>query len=405
MLRPSLAAAFLSAALAAPAGADDGLADLLRYVPIDAVAREIRAPVALVDMEEIRAVALVGVPLMDRFGWTAEDRELAALSRVRAMPMILYDYAQYFAAHEFASTRDYLGFGWEDIQRAVGFGLPPDHVVAATGAPALSDSDTIGAVLSARGFSAEQRRGFPFWGRLADNELDIENRDPADPLRGHLGGSARAGVVDGAFVAAANWPAIDSLVSAFVLRRTLATAPDFTAVVHALGQPVTGAGALLQAHLMAGAFDADFVLSLLRGEDEAGLAELRAQLLDGGDGPRTPRYRAIGIGDRQEGAMAVGVVALVYADRADAALATETVPQAIAAQVSLATNAPFSELLPYDLSTAVVEAPGGDRFVAVISLAFAMPRRSGPLDRAPTPFQRLTDMLYRGDMGPFSASD
>jgi len=272
----------------------------------------------------------------------------------------------------------------------------------------VTDAGAIGETLTGRGFAAEDRAGHHFWWRLEDYALDLRHREPADPLRGHLGGSARAGIVDGAFVAAAGWPNIDGVLAAIGGDRpTLAESGDFTAMAHALGRPVGSEGRLLQAHLMAGAFDAAFVVDTLLGsasqEDE--IAEIRARLTDGGTEIRTPRYSAFGIGDRQEGERAIAVVALVYRDREEAERATQTVPAAVASLDSLATPLPFSELLPFEIGASVVESPDGSRHVAVITFTTTLPPLDAPAGYVPTAYSRLIQMLYRSDMGPFVAAD
>jgi hypothetical protein len=395
MRKPAMQFVLLAmVALVPPASAADRLSPLLRYVPLDALSEGVRAPIAFVDLAAIRAV--------EEAGNASEDwREMDSLVRVWAMPAMLHDYLTAFTQHEFATTADYLGFAWNDIEAAVGFGNPPGQVMVIAGTPAVTDAAAIGATLTGRGFAAEDRGGHPFWWRLDDNAIDIQNRDPADPLRGHLGGSARAGLVDDAFVAAANWPSVDAAVAAFDGERpALAESEDFAAIVAAVGHPVTEEGTLLQAYLAAGAFDADFTIDvLMRGESEELIAELRRRL-EGNDGSALPRYSAIAIADRQEGERAVGVVALVYANREQAELATRLVPESVATQESLATRTPFSEILPYPIETAVVEAPSGQRYVALIGF-IGPPEDTEAEPSARLPFRHLVTMMFGGDMGPF----
>ncbi|MGF1627700.1 MAG: hypothetical protein ACFCVH_22700, partial [Alphaproteobacteria bacterium] len=179
------------------ANAEDRLTPMLRMVPQDAVAGGVNALVTFTDLTALRAVGLAGVPLFERFAWEPVDKEVANLSRASALPAILADYINYLGIHRFETTEDYLGFAWSDIELTVGYGAPPNAVTILQGTSAVTDSAAIDAALTARGFAAESRGGHDFWWRLEDNALDIPNLDPADPLRGHLGGSARAGIIDG----------------------------------------------------------------------------------------------------------------------------------------------------------------------------------------------------------------
>ena len=395
---------FGTIAFSLQATAEDRLTPMLAYVPADAVgALPDGAMVDFVDFAALRVAAGHRFPLFERMGWEPIERALAPLSRLAGGPPLVATYLQYAMIHEFASTPHYLGFEWQDIDAAIGFYRLPDAVTVLIGNEALTDEAAVGGALTGRGYFAEDRAGYPFWWRMEDNAHDLINRDIEDPLRGHLGGSARAGLVDGAFITAANWPAIDrTLAAQGADAATLAADSDFAALARAINRPVGENGLLLQAVLFDGAVEADVLIESLAGPSAtaAVIAELRQRLLpEDGDGG-TPRYSAFALADRHEGDLAVGVIALVYRSEAGAATATRTVADAFATMDSFAAQRPFREILPGDVSSEVVALPDVGRHVALIRFSTELPAPEGPIERTRTPYYALVNMLYRMDLAP-----
>lgn len=396
------------AAIGQAASAEDRLTPLLRFVPPEAVSGGLDHPVLFSDLSAIRQAANSRMSLTDAFSLTPHERELAALTRATftALPGMLSEYTQYNVG-SFDAMPDYLGFRFTDIELSLGFGNHPDAVMVLAGAPALADAGGPGATLTGRGFSAEERGGHPFWWHLADNEIDMSGRDAADPLRGVTGGSARAGIVSGAFVAAANWTAIDSLIAAVDRDPAgLSGSDDFLALAYALNQPQAGDGALLQAYLMQGAFSAADALSAvspnLSADEQSASLE---RMIDRGEIGRLPRYRAIGFGDRQEGQQTVGVIALVYESRDHAELAAEMLPAAIRTMDSIVSRRPIYEVLDFEVSSRVAAPTDANRYVATIALSTALPRPDGPMQQTRTPFSTLLQMIMMRDIALFVAED
>lgn len=387
------------AALAMTAeAAEDRLTPLLRFVPPAALAGPQDA-VSFVDLAAVRSVLADQVSPTAMETWSEADRALATLMRATNLPPMLADYAQNDGASGFAGMEAHLGFGWDDVERAIGFGAPPATTLVLAGTPRVTDAAAIGEALAAGGFAVEEREGHPFWWRLSDNASDLASRDPSHPLRGAIGGSARAGILSEAFVAAGNWAAIDAVLAQDA---AAGTSPDLAALAHALNQPVAEEGVLLQAYLMPGAVDLapGAELAGRTDLDDEALAALRERLLSG-EGSGVPRYRAVAFGDRQEGDRAVAVVALLYDSEEAAQAAAEAVPAAMAALQSTATSRPYTELLPYAVAAQVVHAGGGGgRHLALITFSTELaPVEGGPLTVSPAPYRRLIDMLYRRDLG------
>lgn len=396
------------AAIGQTAEAEDRLTALLDFVPPAAVSGGLDHPILFSDLSAIRQAANARLSLADAFSLTPHERELAALSRGTffALPSMLGEYAQH-NARSFDAMTDYLGFGWTDIERALGFGNHPGTVTVLTGAPALTDAGGLGEALTGRGFSAEERDGYRFWWRLTDNENDLSGRDVADPLRGVIGGSARAGIVSGAFVAAANWTAIDSLIAAVDRDPAgLSGSADFLAMAYALNQSQAAEGDLLQAYMMQGAFDAGDALDAVSPDLSADeQSALRERMIARGEIGRLPGYRAIGFGDRQEGPLTVGVIALVYDSREQAEMAADMLPAAIGSMESIVSRRPFSTVLDFDVSSRVAGPTDANLYVATIALSTTLPRPDGPMQQARTPFSTLLQMIMMRDIAPFVSED
>lgn len=400
---------FGAIALPLQAAAEDRLTPMLAYVPADAVGDPAAAEyISFVDLAALRNDLNARVPLFDRFGWSPFEQVAGSMSRLADAPMMIAEYRQYAAMHQFTSMPDYLGFGWSDIDAAIGFYQPPGSVTVLVGNETLSDAAAAGSALTARGFSEAEREGYPFWWRLDDNQLDLENRDPEDPLRGALGGSARAGLVNGGFVTAGNWASIDATLAAHDLESaSIANDPDIAALASVLNQPIREDGELLQAVIFAGAFDVQDVVAGVLGQSATpeAVAALEERLAPASGMELTPRYSAFALADRQEGDRAVGVIALVYGSADDAILATRTVPDAFARLDSIATRRPFQELIPGTISTQVVQSPDGARHVALIAFATELGPLDGPMARTRTPYVVLIEMLYQMDIAPIAAGD
>ncbi|MEZ5669929.1 MAG: hypothetical protein R3F55_21340 [Alphaproteobacteria bacterium] len=406
-LKTKLLAGFMLAIGIQAAQAEDRLTPLLRFVPASALAEGGPSnAIQYSDFAAIRHAVGQRLSLGDAFTWSREDRELAAAMRIVVAPHMLANYFSRMLAAE-RPMSDYLGFGMIDIGQTLGFAQPPMVPMVLTGNDAVTNAAAVGAALGNHGFAAENRNGHTIWWYLDDNALDLRNRDVSNPLRGDLGGSARAGVVDGAFVAASHWGTIDVMLMAVDGRiGTAQQSPDMRALAVALDTPVQADGALLQAYLFTGTlFTRDIVDALGPAADEETRARLLAQLMGSGDGPATPRYEAVALADRQEGANPVGVVALSYRNRADAERATQTVAEAFATATSMAYQRPFAEIMPYAVVTDVVDVPDAGR--AVARIAFVMVPETtleGPSDNMRTPFYGLIQMLYRGDLAPLATA-
>ena len=384
---------------AAPLRAEDRLTPLLALVPAEAA----NAGAGLVYFNDFAASRAAFADLLAAAGaapWEHEPSELAAGWRMLAAPRPLHNYLQF----GFSNTRGlmpvYLGFAWEDIAAMVTYGPLGTQAMVIGGSPAVTDAAAVGGALTGRGFAVEARGGHDVWWQHADGSSDPHHIDPTDLLYGSTGEAARAAVAADALLVAPDWVGMDTLLAAADGGvPTLAGSPDLGALAYALAQPVAGDGVLVQAVLHEGAVDLRHLAETgyfatsgadRRAEDEAVLQEIGAAV-------GTPAYRAYAIGDRQEGARAIALIALVYDSRADAETATETVAEAARTGVPpRAYGWTFARLLPFEVASDVVEVPDGSRYVARITFSATLPapRDGNPGDFSRGPLQALWTLVF-----------
>lgn len=114
-----------------------------------------------------------------------------------------------------------------------------------------------------------------------------------------------------------------------------------------------------------------------------------------------PPYQGVAIADQQDGANAIGIIALAYIDRADAEAAASSVPAAVASGLTLR-DQPFADLLPYEVTSDVFEGPNSDRYVARI--IFSEPTAADNGDFVGGPFAMLMRVVDRGDIAGLLAT-
>src|SRR5258708_12451355 len=134
-----------------------------------------------------------------------------------------------------------IGFDWFDTDQAVLFGDPPSQAVVYLG---QYDTSKINAALTARQFDKTTIDNTSVWTRFEDNSVHIDAVDPGDPFGGSLGKAARIAVVPSTdsgkqYLAETGQTAlIKSMLDAHSNTLTsLAFAPDYHALVHALSDP------------------------------------------------------------------------------------------------------------------------------------------------------------------------
>jgi hypothetical protein len=310
-----------------------------------------------------------------------------------------------------ADWPEVVGFDPMAIDRQLTFGAPPATGLVLTGRFA---PEAIGAALGARGFVSQPADGdVVLWcgpaGCDAGLEMDLADREIADPFGGRIGRKQPLAVSSSALLSSVDLATIEGMLAATTdVVPSLADDPAWAAAAGALA----GEGTTL--------IQATFVPSPLLLADPAAilladpsLADLRAWV----EAQRAAGFRAIppatllAVGDAATGTEQVVTLALTYPTLADAQVAAEVIPERLAQMPSLRVARPWSEVLGERgvtsiAGTAVETASGGG--VAAVTLRAPLagddPDDTGRLPASSQLYRLFIEAIATRDLG-FLATD
>jgi hypothetical protein len=332
--------------------APDPLLDMLALIPDTPDARPSNGlGVTYADYHAVLEASGIKIPAnIAALAGPAGARPLSVLMRVIAGPGTLMTYFLRFDSKT-------VGFDLFDISRAAAFGTPPHDGMILAGA---FDAEKIGAALTARDFEKNDVEGVTVWSRFEDAKIQITAKEPGDPFGGYLGMAARIAVLPGYLANSRYWDITKAIVAASKKeQKSLADAPDYRALADAITDPQTYQGTLLQAlffpvyTLETGTFE---VRGLQNPPDLSQYAAL-------------PAYSTAVLGDRQEGATQVHLVALLYPDTDTAQRAAAELQKRIA---GFDITRVYTKLGVTVDQAHVYKAPSG-MAVAVVSVRYNLP--------------------------------
>ncbi|MFW5772739.1 MAG: hypothetical protein ACOCZH_05375 [Phototrophicaceae bacterium] len=333
--------------------AEDGhpLLELLGFVPAEMVAAESFFDLSYVDFRAFEAAVGIARPPDTDLGGDDFSNWVNQSSRLVAGPSFLPDV---FIRQD--AMREVVGFTVFDIDRALMFGAPPSNGTVLAGDPdALTDPLVLGEKFRELGFKAQDvDGGFTLWQHSERDgfEVDIENRDPANPFGGQLGRAEPVAMTPGYLLNSADIDTVQAMIDSATDANSLALSdlPEFVALVEAITQD----SPLIQAHFLSPA-DVGFIpgdpMAIIMGQDAPNV------LADYGP---LPVYSMGVLADTQDGDNAVHMAALVYADAEDAAIAAEELAQRVASQrLPLNADETVLERFGATVESAVYESANG----------------------------------------------
>lgn len=268
-----------------------------------------------------------------------------------------------------------VGFDFFTIDQELNYGAPPQQTLQVMGS---FDLDAVRTAFSAQDFTQEDRTDVELWcgpdGCESGSQVDVRNRNPANPFGGDLGRKWPLLVEDGALTSSPDLTVIDDHIAVTGDNLpSLADAPEYRAAVEA----VTADGPLLQAYVVGGEMLNTLAgsLALLMNSDltPEQLEELKDRLLE--DYEPLPAFELMLIADTVTDTEQAARAALVYSDKAAAEQAADMLPERIANYQSLRVNMPFADLLQElgvdNVYVQVVKTAAGK---CVVLLTFAIPK-------------------------------
>lgn len=204
-----------------------------------------------------------------------------------------------------------------------------------------------------------------------------------------------------------DWPTLEAwLETAGGDGASLAQAADLSALAAAIEAPVAETAVLLQAQLRGQPYGSAYLVEIAVGD--SGSSELRStveEYMTGQvDSSGMPPYRAVDVADQQDGATAIEIIALVYTDRADADEAAEAVPVAVASGLTFRGRL-FADLLPYEVTSDIIEDAINDRYVArTIFIDTSPDDAAEPPNFTDGPFRELVRLVDTGDIADLLAT-
>jgi hypothetical protein len=339
------------------------LAGMLALVPQTAVASS-PMEIAYVDYHTLEAAAGIERPgAIDR-----DDEDamvwLFALRRLATGPTFM----QYLVSHG-PETPEAVGFDWLAVDRAILFGMPPTGSLILSGDPAaLTDVDAIGAAFAARGYESEKIDDAILW-RHAERdglEIDLVNRNPANPFGGDLGRREPLALLPGFLLSSPSDESVRAMLAAAGdPSSSLAARPDFAAIAEALGQDES----LIQA-----LFYSPRDLGLMPGDPFAALEEEGLPDPTAGYGALPP-YTLAALADLHDAdGNDVHIIALTYldADRA-ASAAAELADRLRGLALPTDPDDVLVERFGAEVETAVFESEANQRAVALAIVRYPSP--------------------------------
>lgn len=236
-----------------------------------------------------------------------------------------------------------VGFDLFTIERAAEFGTPPETVAILEGD---FDTDAVIAAQTARGYTEDDVGDLTLLcgvdGCDSGMNTNLRDRNPANPFGGEFGRSQPVLVGEQLVASSPSIEALDLTASTINGEGdSLADDTDYAAAAEAISTD----GVLLQAYFIAPANIPPLSEALLDAVSmtAAEIKMLRATLAQ--NFVPMPPYSLIAIADAATDSEQLGLVALVYADQADAEAAAALFPAQLQDFESLLTHRPFGEHL------------------------------------------------------------
>lgn len=288
-----------------------------------------------------------------------------------------------------------VGFAFGDIDRTLIFGSPPSLGIVVGGD---FDAEAIAAAYTARDFTQTTVGDIPVWcgpdGCTEGQKVDIQGNNPANPFGGDLGRNEPLAVLPGYLVDSADYSVVQNMLSTYQdTAPSLADNPAYGAVVEA----VTEAGTLAQIIVMN--FDDVGIYTW-----DMDTIDIREVIMGYGT---LPPYSMFALADVWDGAdQEITLLMLVYADTAQAEVATAELPQRLNSAVSLTYRVPVAAIIAERSGTIgeayVYESTSG---YVVAVLPVVAPVQSNERDPELSTFissgriyRLFTDLAYRRDL-------
>jgi hypothetical protein len=346
---PRVCAALLLAATLAPAAASERVETMLRTVAAAPLAESPAFAVGFVDFAALYAAG--GAERAGRdFATAVERRDPASLALIDALLRINSDigFLPYLLTGG-ARWPEWLGFDFFALDWAMMLGEPPRQRLY-LGLQTAPHRAAIEAALAARGLARSESGGVPLFAKGAEGGIDAKGRLPGYPFWGEVGSAERLALLPDALAGSR----YDATTAGMTAGPYLGEDAVIAAGVHAVDDAVLP-GALLQLTLLRGDFSPDYVKALLA--PGSAVDEAKAALEAEAPGPLPP-FRLLVLADRQGPAGEETLVALVYDQPAEAAVAAATLPGRLAAYRPAKQSGSLLELLDMTASVGVAAWDG-----------------------------------------------
>jgi hypothetical protein len=299
-----------------------------------------------------------------------------------------------------------VGFDLLDVEAQLTFGVPPADGTVLLG---RFDPDAIAAAFARRGYaSSTVRDRMRLCGEAGCDQglaVDLAAADPSLPFGGQLGRREPLAVRATDILSSADVDTLMAMVDAAEgVTGSLAEDPAFRAVASALDTAADPDATLIQATFLPGGMlglGPDVYLRFSESPEEASerLLEMDASF------EPMPAPEAVAILDAATADEQRVLIALAYADEADAAVAVDVMPRRLAALPTLSGDS-MADLLTERgaevVSSRVVPAAPGATAVAVVDLAApiagAGPDETGRLEASSRLYRQFIDLVQRGDL-------
>lgn len=296
-----------------------------------------------------------------------------------------------------------VGFDPFMVERAAEFGLPPGAGVILEGS---FDREAIIDAHAARGYTENSAGDLTLLCSAdgCDNgmNINIRDRNPANPFGGDLGRSQPVLVGDQLVVSSPSIEVLDQ--SADTINGdadSLASDPDYSAAAEA----ISSEGTVTQAYFINPGAIQPLSEALLGSVSDPAAVKARRAALAQSFVPMPP-YDLIAIGETATETEQVALLALVYADQVDAEAAAALFPAHIMEFESFAVGRTFGDLLTTRGVTSVeatIYAARSGRSVMLLTLRAPLPAAETPDGESPQPASQVYGLLvqafFRRDLG------
>lgn len=271
------------------------------------------------------------------FATVVQRRDPASLALIDALMRIYSDigFLPYLLAGG-AQWPEWLGFDFLALDWALQLGEAPRQRLY-LGLDVVPRRAAIEAALTARGLTRGESGGVAVFTRGPDGGLDVKARMAGYPFWGEVGSSERLALLPGALAGSR----FDAIAATMIAGPTLGDDATIAAGVHAVDDAALP-GALLQFTLLREDFSPEYVKALMA--PGTALDEAKAALEAEAPGPLPP-FALLLLADRQGPVGEEALVALVYDEAADAAVAAATLPARLAAYRPARQSGSLLELL------------------------------------------------------------